>query len=54
MESFSDVVYLARMPDLLLDQGSKKSSSLSLVLDSLFGKDGDCKTKKHKHLSTDH
>ena len=34
MESFSDVVYLARIPDLLLDQGSKKSSSLSLLLDS--------------------
>ena len=30
------------MPDLLLDQGSKKSSSLSFVLDPPLGKD-DCK-----------
>ena len=42
IESFSDVVYFARMPDLLLDQGSKKSSSLSFVLDPPLGKD-DCK-----------
>ena len=39
MESFSDVVYLARIPDLLLDQGSKKSSSLSLFLDSSSDKE---------------
>ena len=26
MESFSEVVYLLRMPDFLLDQGSKESS----------------------------
>ena len=42
IESFSDVVYFARMPDLLLDQGSKKSSSLSFVLAPCLGKD-DCK-----------
>ena len=48
MESFSDVVYLARIPALLLDQGSKKSSSLSLLLDSPLGTEGDCKTNNHK------
>ena len=34
IESFSDVVYLARIPVLLLDQGSKKSSSFSVLSDS--------------------
>ena len=48
MESFSDVVYLARIPALLLDQGSKKSSSLSLLLDSPLGTEGDCKANNHK------
>lgn len=46
IDSFSDVVYLARIPDRLLDQGSKKSSSLLLLLDSPLDKEDACEKGK--------
>ena len=42
IESFSDVVYLARIPVLLLDQGSKKSSSFSCLPDSSLDREDTC------------
>jgi len=48
IDSFSDVVYLARIPVLLLDQGSKKSSSLSLLPRSSLDREDACEEKKKR------
>lgn len=48
IESFSDVVYLARIPVLLLDQGSKKSSSFSRLPDSSLDREDACE-KGHQN-----
>lgn len=39
-------MYLARIPDRLLDQGSKKSSSLLLLLDSPLDREDACEKGK--------
>ena len=50
IESFSDVVYLARIPVLLLDQGSKKSSSFSWLPDSSLDTEDACEQGNYNFM----